>query len=700
MTSRHFDTSVPKRLALDPARDEHERQADRVAQHVVRNPAASQRADLGAGGMNGDDATDRLQRALQVPIVATGQHIFFRGGAAGNRGGRGRPLPATVRDPMEQALQVDLRAVRVHTDARAHALNHGMQARAFTTGPDIFFRRGAFDPGSRHGRELIAHELTHVIQQRAGTAPVAVQRKVVKNKLGEQVDLDLVRFDQLRGMLANDLFDKADMADVDERMEELRADFFASSLLMRDLLKAVGIRADSKSKITPAERFSPAQLNKVRANVARRLKDGPPLPKSALKAIKSLGGFVEGGAMLDLLGLDTYDNAKAYLRAGDYKQWLKIGVKKRVLYATIAWREGIGEKDDNPPPAYTLGRHMAIKGGRLPAARQAQEEQARDEHIREAFVNTLTQTTMSTADQKAITRGTKSIAEPKYVRKGEMAGLTKKSQQATQILTRVFLILQAGLQVYDPGQQKHIDYQQGDVARALAHGGRVNIRIPALKHGGGAYDLTDWIGITTGSGKQTVEAVGKRGFGTHHMDITENTYDAQGNRTRRGRFEEAGGKGAAASNRKNRKGVKLWGMNVAGGGLGNLDFNGDVILPDGSHGHMFIGLTKPTTNSDGALQIGLETTAPHRESLVGYEHNWNSTEATANPESSFYGHKSAKVGKGGLKRNERYVDLEALATPNASWLEALEDLEDTWNTYLQNEADKATAYRKLVGPRS
>lgn len=80
------------------------------------------------------------------------------------RGG-GRPLPATVRWSMEQALDADFGGVRVHTGAQSDQLNQSLQAAAFTSGKDIFFRRGAYQPGSPRGTALLAHELTHVVQQ-------------------------------------------------------------------------------------------------------------------------------------------------------------------------------------------------------------------------------------------------------------------------------------------------------------------------------------------------------------------------------------------------------------------------------------------------------------------------------------------------------------------------------------------------------
>lgn len=79
--------------------------------------------------------------------------------------GSGHGLDTGVRGQMEDALGADFSGVRVHVDAQSDSLNRSLSARAFTTGQDIFFSQGAYQPGSSTGRELIAHELTHVVQQ-------------------------------------------------------------------------------------------------------------------------------------------------------------------------------------------------------------------------------------------------------------------------------------------------------------------------------------------------------------------------------------------------------------------------------------------------------------------------------------------------------------------------------------------------------
>ena len=79
--------------------------------------------------------------------------------------GSGTPLPDSVRAPMEQAFGVDFSHVKVHTNAQSDMLNRSLQAYAFTTRQDIFFRRGSYNPESKMGQQLLAHELTHVVQQ-------------------------------------------------------------------------------------------------------------------------------------------------------------------------------------------------------------------------------------------------------------------------------------------------------------------------------------------------------------------------------------------------------------------------------------------------------------------------------------------------------------------------------------------------------
>jgi len=85
--------------------------------------------------------------------------------------GSGNYLNEAIVNPLEQRLGQDLRQTHIHTDTEADRLSRQLGADAFTVGHDIFFREGFYRPESGSGRNLIAHELTHVAQQ-SGTADI------------------------------------------------------------------------------------------------------------------------------------------------------------------------------------------------------------------------------------------------------------------------------------------------------------------------------------------------------------------------------------------------------------------------------------------------------------------------------------------------------------------------------------------------
>lgn len=82
--------------------------------------------------------------------------------------GRGMQMDRMVQAQMESAFGNQFSDVQIHTDAKADQMARSIGANAFTTGSDIFFRQGQYNPDSRQGRELLGHELTHVVQQRGG----------------------------------------------------------------------------------------------------------------------------------------------------------------------------------------------------------------------------------------------------------------------------------------------------------------------------------------------------------------------------------------------------------------------------------------------------------------------------------------------------------------------------------------------------
>jgi len=139
--------------------------ADRIDQSEFEPafPAAALgRTDvLGAEGMLG------LQRAVGNAGVATMMEEE-RSPVHDVIGSGGSPLDLDTRTDMESRFGQDFSNVRVHTDGTASESARSVNAQAYTVGSDIVFQSGNYDPGSDSGRHMLAHELTHVVQQRSG----------------------------------------------------------------------------------------------------------------------------------------------------------------------------------------------------------------------------------------------------------------------------------------------------------------------------------------------------------------------------------------------------------------------------------------------------------------------------------------------------------------------------------------------------
>ncbi len=104
---------------------------------------------------------------------------------AGGRTGGSTGLPGPVQERMEGAFGRSFEGVRVHHDQRADSLSRGFHADAFTQGSDIYFREGAYDPATRQGQHLIAHELAHVDQGGAGILRALTEGEV-RGFVGDQ----------------------------------------------------------------------------------------------------------------------------------------------------------------------------------------------------------------------------------------------------------------------------------------------------------------------------------------------------------------------------------------------------------------------------------------------------------------------------------------------------------------------------------
>lgn len=185
---RHTPGTLQPALRVSSPSDPAEREAERTARQIVRMPEPPGAASALASSLAGTRASPHAARfagAIRQPAINTpvarliardatpssapptaSRPVAERIGASQSSG---QPLPEGVRQFMEPRFKADFSRVRIHTGEQAARLSSEVAAQAFTVGNHVYFGEGRYQPDSREGRELIAHELTHTIQQGAAT---------------------------------------------------------------------------------------------------------------------------------------------------------------------------------------------------------------------------------------------------------------------------------------------------------------------------------------------------------------------------------------------------------------------------------------------------------------------------------------------------------------------------------------------------
>jgi hypothetical protein len=200
----HGPTSVPRRgewppllqakLTVGRPDDVYEQEADRVADQVMRMPdPASARSGIDPAPIRAlslqrrctDCEDEELQRKTRNPQTEAPDSGLDAVAATLRRGGR--PLDAATRGFFEPRFGRDFGDVRIHTDTQAAASARAVNALAYTVGRDVVFNSGQYAPHSDSGKRLLAHELTHVVQQ--GVSGTGAGQVLQRDDL---IDVDLV----------------------------------------------------------------------------------------------------------------------------------------------------------------------------------------------------------------------------------------------------------------------------------------------------------------------------------------------------------------------------------------------------------------------------------------------------------------------------------------------------------------------------
>jgi hypothetical protein len=170
---------VQAKLTVSAPGDAYEREADRVADQVMRMPEGPVDTPCACGGSCPRCSAEPVQREAMPAARPAGvpQHDAAQDAASadlssavahGTSGG-GHALDGDTRAFMEARFGRSFGGVRVHADGAAAQSAHAVGAIAYTTGPHIVFGAGRYAPGTAEGRRLLAHELAHTVQQGAAT---------------------------------------------------------------------------------------------------------------------------------------------------------------------------------------------------------------------------------------------------------------------------------------------------------------------------------------------------------------------------------------------------------------------------------------------------------------------------------------------------------------------------------------------------
>lgn len=182
-SKKPLEKPLQARWRINEPGDQYEQEADRVAEQVMRMP------DAGVTKQHRDTETPLVQR--QATGGATGV-VEAPPSVHNVLNAPGQPLDTETRAFFEPRFGHDFGQVRVHADAMAEQSARDVNAHAYTVGHDIVFGAGQSSSGTSEGRRLLAHELTHVIQQGQG---VVLQRQPTKRKTDQADTTPKVRKD-------------------------------------------------------------------------------------------------------------------------------------------------------------------------------------------------------------------------------------------------------------------------------------------------------------------------------------------------------------------------------------------------------------------------------------------------------------------------------------------------------------------------
>ncbi|WP_052344942.1 eCIS core domain-containing protein [Planktothrix rubescens] len=725
-----FNLSLQKKLTVGAAGDKYEQEADIVAEKVVKkiNTPATEKATSSKGVQRQEEEEEiqakpdnsAIQReGEEEEIQAKSQNKTLGGGAVStdiettiqSAKSGGSPLDAGLQQKMGKAMGADFSGVKVHTDSQSDKLNRSLSSRAFATGPNLFFKRGEYNPGSRSGQELIAHELTHVVQQ--GASPIQSKRESVthstgsnsvmlqmkkytvkdnaqardeslknkgaKYKSGQEIEISDDPKDHKIEATGNNKWYRIKDSNPPQYIRATRLQLYGTYIPEKSRVKESDVKTENDEKEGTKKRSTEIVKDLLKVE-KRKFKDKHGkektesmdlakqidlkrqfLPDEAVKAIEELSNIPNGKTFLSQNGMLTQEEvAEIAVDKKVFGDWerveehdfrkMTVGLMpdvrgeavlspiKRLQIATYQRDLGIKDEKFRQTPGYLRYEANELKKG--------SQEHKKDIYEKDTKMWEQTLDNQTNSEDESL---------EKY---------KEQTESANSILRRIFIILHDGLKYREDQKQNIFKDWDESVAVALSHGGRVMINLPPIKQDENENEFIQWLFGASPESDLTRKPqsynkikdpnnksdhykakVDTRIASSHNVKVTESSLEEEKSNT----FDVKGKTGLKST-------IKHYGMDIPLGGLGNEDLAGDVILPDGRHGHIYIYYRPPSLTLPGSVLIGAETSRMAHTDVFGMYHDQRGAPA------EFSSTGTSKGGRIGGEFGGRVVDYTKTVT--------------------------------------
>jgi len=170
---------IQPKLTTGQLNDSYEQEANSVAKQVMRMPQQNfiQNKYVSSDHINRKPLSQTITPFIQIKSDTTNHVSNSISQSIHSSRGKGNSIDNATQSFMSSRFGNDFSKVKIHTDGEAIQLNRNLNAKAFTVGSDIYFNQGQYQPNSAGGKQLLAHELAHVVQQQNINA--SIQRQPV-----------------------------------------------------------------------------------------------------------------------------------------------------------------------------------------------------------------------------------------------------------------------------------------------------------------------------------------------------------------------------------------------------------------------------------------------------------------------------------------------------------------------------------------